>query len=538
MADERLLTVVNRAHQGEYYLPVIQRSFIWKPAQVRNLCDSLFRDYPIGSLLMWDNPEYSEPLKGAPNQLTRPKWIIDGQQRITSLCLLFGKRPFWYGPGEWDELRENYKVFIDIDIYKNNVVFKGRPVADDHASVEVQKVLTKEDAGKVYELAHELVRGQGRDNFAVSTVISQLVKLWNIRNKQIPVIEIQGKEPEEITEIFDRLNRGGTRVKETDIRLALIAAHNPAWRREEFDPFLDELEDQGWTIPPGYLLQAMAMFHEGKARVGEVSKTFWRQGVTRVWKEFREAVIDVIAKLWDHGIPTVELIPSEYALIPLFAMHAKFARTRGYSFDAAYRWFVRANVEGRYNDAPLEQLTRDAGEIYGARNVAEAIAQMPSEKPLNKDELISIFKDPFRRGGVASFLIYLLLWDRDAHDWLQDLRLRATANQHGHLRPHWHHILPMAWAKKNDFPNSEWAANVTVLTEATNIRKIRAKPPWEYVPTNTIEEEFLREHLIPERFVSKFAQGSALTKEEFQQFLEERAALLADRANQYLTVKA
>lgn len=536
MGDETLLAVVNRAFQGEYCLPVIQRSFVWKPAQVRNLCDSLFKEYPIGSLLMWDNPDYSEPLKGAPNQVIRPKWIIDGQQRITSLCLLLGKRPFWYGPEDWDKLREDYKVFINISLHTDTVTFKGRPAGGDYVHIEVHKVLTQDDAGKVSKLARDLIPDQKKDEFLVGKVIDRLVKLWNIRNSLIPVIEIQGKHPEEITEIFDRLNRGGTRVKETDIRLALIAAHNPAWRRQEFDPFLDELEAQGWIIPPGYLLQAMAICYQGKARVNEVDKTFWTERVTDVWKNFKEAVNDAIAKLWDHGIPTIELIPSEYTLIPLLAMHARFVKTQGYSFDTVFRWFLRANVEGRYNDAPLEQLTNDADKIYKSQNITQAVAGMPPDKPVDKNELISIFKDPFRRGGIASFLIYLLLWERDAHDWLQNLRLKATANKHGHLRPHWHHILPIAWAKKNGFLNSEWAANVTVLTQATNIRKIRAKPPWEYVPENKIDKGYLKEHLIPDKFVTKFCQGSPLSENEFQEFLELRASLLADCVEPHLSI--
>lgn len=36
---------------GEIKLPEIQRGCIWKPTQVANLIDSLYRQYPTGSFL-------------------------------------------------------------------------------------------------------------------------------------------------------------------------------------------------------------------------------------------------------------------------------------------------------------------------------------------------------------------------------------------------------------------------------------------------------------------------------------------------------
>lgn len=62
-------------HPDEVSLPVIQRGFVWKPSQIENLWDSLFRDYPIGSFMLT-----SEGSK---------KMLLDGQQRATSIALGF-----------------------------------------------------------------------------------------------------------------------------------------------------------------------------------------------------------------------------------------------------------------------------------------------------------------------------------------------------------------------------------------------------------------------------------------------------------------
>jgi hypothetical protein len=532
MADENLLNIVTRARIGEYYLPEIQRGFIWRPEQVRRLCDSLCEGYPVGVLLLWNNRDYTQPQRGAPNHVRQPLWIIDGQQRITSLCLLFGEKPYWYGPDEWTDLRKKYRVFANINSKTGDAQFSGRSGIEDAKSVLVPEVLSKKEEGEIVDLAREI---SGGDDRISQLVLRPLLRLWNIRNaQQVPVIQIMGKEPEEVAEIFDRLNRGGTRIKETDTRFALIAGYNPGWRRDEFDPFLNELEERGWDIPPGYLLQAMTVFHLGKARMSEVDGSFWRQEVQAVWRSFKEAIDEVITFLWDRGIPAIDLVPSEYTLIPLLGMHAKFRRTQGYSFDAAYHWFLKANMEGRYSGAPLEILTRDASQIKGSQTLEEALTKMPLERKIAMDDLTSFFHEPFRRGEFTSLLIHLLLWQRDARDWLQPLTLRAAGTNNGLLRPHWHHIVPRAWAKRSDFLDADCVANVTILTESTNVRRLGARPPWDYVHRNNISQQALEEHLVPEEFARKFVNGEPLTKEEFADFLLGRANLLAMAVTKYL----
>ncbi|MHC5895598.1 DUF262 domain-containing protein [Nostoc sp.] len=38
---------------GDIKLPKFQRFFVWKKADILNLCDSVYNGYPIGSILLW-----------------------------------------------------------------------------------------------------------------------------------------------------------------------------------------------------------------------------------------------------------------------------------------------------------------------------------------------------------------------------------------------------------------------------------------------------------------------------------------------------
>lgn len=94
---------------GDLGLPDIQRPFVWKDAKIRDLFDSLYRGYPIGSYLLWRNSA-----GGKTHHIGEKKHahdepsllIIDGQQRLTALYSVFRGEPVK------DDNYENRKIKI------------------------------------------------------------------------------------------------------------------------------------------------------------------------------------------------------------------------------------------------------------------------------------------------------------------------------------------------------------------------------------------------------------------------------------------
>ena len=85
--DYTLKDLVGYIDMGDIGLPDIQRPFVWKNAKVRDLFDSMYRGYPVGYLLLWQNA-LTEDAKtiGEENKQKPPRLlIVDGQQRLTSL---------------------------------------------------------------------------------------------------------------------------------------------------------------------------------------------------------------------------------------------------------------------------------------------------------------------------------------------------------------------------------------------------------------------------------------------------------------------
>ena len=85
--DYDLGTLVKYIALGEIGLPDIQRPFVWKNAKVRDLFDSIYRGYPVGYLLFWQNALVADSRTiGVEAKQKPPRLVIvDGQQRLTSL---------------------------------------------------------------------------------------------------------------------------------------------------------------------------------------------------------------------------------------------------------------------------------------------------------------------------------------------------------------------------------------------------------------------------------------------------------------------
>ena len=91
----KLRNILEQIDQGVMALPQFQRGFVWKRWQVRNLMESLYREYPIGSMLVWQTKAKRIEVKGEQDlPLGVHELLLDGQQRLTSLYgIVRGKKP-------------------------------------------------------------------------------------------------------------------------------------------------------------------------------------------------------------------------------------------------------------------------------------------------------------------------------------------------------------------------------------------------------------------------------------------------------------
>ncbi|MBO5681615.1 MAG: DUF262 domain-containing protein, partial [Lentisphaeria bacterium] len=210
-------SVLSFIDSGDIAIPEIQRPFVWKGRQVRDLIDSLYNGYPTGYLIIWQNPDVK--LKNGESSVGK-KILIDGQQRVTALMTSIGGHPV---------LNENYEL-KQIAIAFNPLAkgeeerFAVRTPAHDKSSFWIPdiSVLFRTDFDSFGFISEYTAKNPGITPQELNQALNRLL---NIRNCQLGVITLVPQlDISEVTEIFVRINSQGKRLNEADFAMSKIAA--------------------------------------------------------------------------------------------------------------------------------------------------------------------------------------------------------------------------------------------------------------------------------------------------------------------------
>jgi len=73
--------LVDGVSSGRVRLPDIQRPFVWGNAKVRDLVDSMYRGFPVGQLMFWENraAEHTKTIGTDDKSQTGSMQVVDGQ---------------------------------------------------------------------------------------------------------------------------------------------------------------------------------------------------------------------------------------------------------------------------------------------------------------------------------------------------------------------------------------------------------------------------------------------------------------------------
>lgn len=224
----RIVTVdeaVERAVSGEWDVPEFQRQFVWQPSQVCGLADSLSRTYPVGALLLWRGAQR----KDDPRQLRW--WIADGQQRLTSLCILCGREPIWLRrkPAEYrTRLLQRFDPCFDVGSDAPGfVAARASAKTRDPRLVPVSKLMSIDSSNErgrseLERLARELKTLEPYRELGEAEICRRLSRVSTIRRRELVATLVQ-HERADVLEIFQRLNSRGMRFRRLLLKLAMEA---------------------------------------------------------------------------------------------------------------------------------------------------------------------------------------------------------------------------------------------------------------------------------------------------------------------------
>ena len=589
IAVEQILTYIKT---GEIAIPEIQRPFVWKPKQVRDLIDSLYTGYPTGYLIISQSPNMT--LKDGTKSEGK-KIMIDGQQRVTAMMTaIIGIE------------------VINSDFEKKRIKISFNPLAtDDDEVFKVQDNAILKDKRWIADIAEVFTSDFKRASFVSSYCTANLEmdadklhvildKLIGIKNRQIGIITLDKELTiDEVTEIFIRINSQGAKLNQSDFAMSKIAANvkyggnilrkaidyfshlaiqnnwysemikDKEFAESQFASKIKWLKDDKEDIfDPEYgdILRVAFMYKFGRGKMKDlVSLLGGRDFETRDYKEeiaeasfekLTEGVLEFmneysfssfVLTLKSAGFISNRLINSQmtldfaYTLYLILKNKSDIDKTQIKHYVS--KWFVFTTLTSRYITSPETAMDLDIRRIE-ERGFLTYLSEMENahlsdtfwEVGLVQDLETSAINSPFFNVFLAA-----QVHGNDNSLMMNGTKIRDLITTIGDI----HHIFPKKYLYKNgitDRSRYNQIANYTYLDTATNI-SIGEKAPNEYfkILFEQCETKALKFGNITEKdiLINNLNENCiplnilSLDFENYNNFLLERRKLMAKKIKEY-----
>lgn len=340
---------INNIEKRIYLLPAIQRKFVWSSEQIEVLFDSIMRDYPINSFMMWNvtndktknNYKFYEFLKEYreffqdENPYINTKGyadfmaVIDGQQRLTSLYLGLKGSYAYKMPRKWwkdnEECLPTRKLYINL----------SSALKDDERKMTYDfKFLSLTDVAKL-ELTEDLFLLNDiylyRDPDSLEDYMSSrswkdpkfakhaLRKFRNVvfEDRLITYYQEENQDIDTVLDIFIRTNSGGEPLSFSNLLMSITTANWERDARKEFKALVDVVYENNFIISSDLILKCcLVLFKDNiKFQVANFDADSVRE-FDRNWDRIRKCIEVTFMMLKKWGFNDASL-RAKNAIIPI-----------------------------------------------------------------------------------------------------------------------------------------------------------------------------------------------------------------------------
>ena len=497
---------VTRIKKGTILLPTFQRGYIWNPPDVVSLMNSLYHEYPVGMVTTW------EPLDDE-GQL-----IIDGQQRMSSLFACYTNEV----PEIHKDADKKPRTGLYFNVDTQQFKFATRTDLRDPMWVSVSEILNNSAEWRTRVRQSQNYNANKEDEYS-----ERISRVRDIKKLDIPTQDVKPElTPDDIVEIFVRINKQGKTVKRGELEMARICIAWDLGRRR-----IQE-EKQRWSNTPlskamneDAIIRTMTTVHTGRylrtglaeAKSADLEKALTLTALAN--EAMGNALTKRLAIHDTRGIPTVATFPAIARYLSRhdgrFKTAADEAKALAYHLTAT-GWGVYhgstdnqidQDVQAADSDDPWEHLYQNA-----RTKIGEPVAD-PIRFKIN------------RRGGRFFPIVHVLQMQPNVRDFLTGNPIR----EYSHDELQQHHIFPRAHlqSRGTDRDDLETIGNIALISGSSN-EALKDKPPEIYLrDIDNADSQMLNDHCIP--------RDPELWKmENYEKFLDKRRALLADATNKLM----
>ena len=514
-------------------IPEIQRPFVWRKSQVRDLMDSLYKGYPTGYIIIWKNP--SVKLKNGTLSEGK-KVLIDGQQRITALMTAIAGKTIVFDDYSEGRVKIAFDPFAAISGNSDAELFAVQTPAHLKSKRWIPDIaeLFKSDFGSFKFIQQYVSENPEMDAEVLNTIIDGL---RNLQHCNIGVIELDASlDIDIVTDIFIRINSKGTALSQGDFVMSKIAAdelHGGNTLRKVIDYFshlckdgtffgkikekdqafansgylskLEWLKDDKETVydPECDDVLRVAFMHRCKrAKLADLvamlsgrdfeTRDFKEEIVESTYRDLETGVNNVIngynfsqfmLAIRSAGFTSKKLVNSVMAIDFAYAVYLLLQESKEVSVDEikslVQRWYVLSVLTGRYSASPESSFAKDIRAIgeNGVRATLKAIEDATLSDnfwniQLNQNLTYVSSINPTYQVFLAAQNFFKI------DSLLSHIPVGELVNLGGDI----HHIFPKQYLVDNGFDKHEYnqVANYAYLDTPINI-KIGKKAPMVYM---------------------------------------------------------
>ncbi len=552
--SKAIATYLDELINNNYQIPTFQREVVWEQDNVKKLWDSVYKFYPLGSILVWktDSKLHNHRKIGG-HKITESNhsrseyhYLLDGQQRTTSLLTsLYGGeiegRPN-FDPSLYVDLTIESESDTDDESYKKRFLYWNE--IDDKEGAYKANIGKKKrfDEGLIVKLLDIKENYSSTSEKIVNhPEVSQnynhpywveIRKIQDVlHNYRLSFIELKGIEVAEVCQIFERINQAGKPLDIFDIVVAKTfkekSEHSKGfYLRDLIENFRSINNSRFLLINDFDYLQIIAILIRENIENSGVRNITPRylndirtEQIETVWDKARTSIL----KTFDFfentlGLKGPQLIPYRYFYLTL-ANYFYNNNNPNYDFLKKYFWYYSFH---------RDDLLSNTG------NINTHIDFLNSEKN-NKDYTFPRFiidKDTLRKSsysskGRLSRAILSLYAHKSPKDWKHtDRNVNVDNFFFSTDKPNLHHIFPTDYILKNTGSNkldSNSLMNIVYLTQITNL-EISNKNPLDYIKdyeSNPNFREVINSHLLPEQIL-EWSSKEEMASDALDTFIESR----------------
>ena len=530
--SKKYTDLIYEIQKGQIKIPKFQRDFVWSIDKTAKLLDSILKGYPIGTFILWETNERLNDIKNIGNlelppvpDGTKVQYVLDGQQRITSLYAAFLGATI---QKEGEKKTTDYGgIYIDLegDINDNDqqIIIADQPKGE---FITLNEILNLEaNLPQIIEQYKEH-----------NTTILSYARTFS--SYDFSTVVLRKEDIDSAIEVFTRINTGGQTLTLFEIMSAKTYDEDQGFdMQSKFQKLLKELESTKYdTISPSIILNVLSLIlSRNKECKRKVVLQLEKQSIIDIWDDVISALkesIDYFRSV--YRIPVSTLLPYDALLVPFtYFFYCNKEKPQGKQIKYLEEFFWRISLSYRYSSSTESKLAQDIKRID---NILKIVRPSYDDLKVFLDSPEDLIETSFSAGNSYCKAVLCLLAYYEPKDFrnngkvLLDNSWLKMANS-----KNYHHFFPKSYLKKQGVGNENSIVNITLVGADLNKHKIRAKAPSVYIQEFLDENESLptsiHSHLIED------INSYGIHSDDYKVFLEKRSKSIYDALRKRIELK-